>query len=71
MLKRGGGIVGYLHARRLAIVNAIPSQDWVGLCRDEYTGLCVAEYIVFLKDALAAVEDADAAITTVIDLVAL
>lgn len=69
VLQRGRGIVCDLHAGCLAVVYAIAPQDRMRLRRDEYPGLSVSENVIFLENALATVEDADAAIPAIVDLV--
>lgn len=67
-LERGGGVVRYLDARRQPVEYAVPSQYRVALGGYQDARLGVPEYVVLLQDALAPVEDADSAVSSVEDL---
>ena len=67
----GRGVVGDLDAGRQTVEDAIASEDGVRLRRYQHAGLRVAEDVVLLQDALAAVEDTNAAVSSVKDFIPL
>lgn len=65
----GGSVVGYLHTGRQPIEDPVTAQYRMTLGRYQDSSLSVPEDVVLFQDALAAVEDADAAVSAVEDLV--
>ena len=63
--QRGRGVVGDLDAGRQTVKDAIAPQDRVRLGGYQDARLSVAENVVLLQDALAAVEDAYASVSAV------